>query len=171
MVAVTTEVAAEHQELHDWLIHEAEHRGNAVISVAPEDGVGNYCFTAGAWRTHQVPEAVVIGLPEQLATVLLDAYVDRAATGHHFQPGELYGDFFEGMPITFEHVAKPYYPAFFGSAFLLYPDGAFPALQIIVPTPDGHWPWDADAPEGFARWQPVLTASGVPESFSPSVSS
>lgn len=141
------------------------------MAVKPDGAVGGYCFTVGAWRTHGVPEAVVVGLPEQFATVLLDAYVDRAATGHRFEPGKLYGDFFDGMPITFEHVAKPYYPMFFGSAFLLYPDGAFPALQIIVPTPDGHWPWDADAPEGFAQWQPVLTQSGLPESFRPSVSS
>ena len=55
----------------------------------------------------------------------------------------------------------------FGSAFLVYPDGEFPALQIVVATPEGKWPWDADAPEGFAEWQPVLTDSGRPETWTP----
>lgn len=149
-------------ELRDWLIEESETRGNAVVSVAPDDGVGGYCFTAGAWRKHGVAEAVVVGLPDELATVLLDAYVDRAAMGEEFEPGALYEDFFDGVPIAFEPVAKDHYPAFFGSAFLLYPDGDFPALQIIVPTPEGSWPWDSDAPEGFAQWQPVLTENGRP---------
>lgn len=166
MVRVATEVAADPDldHLRAWMLEQAETRGNAVISVAEGDGIGGYCFTAGAWRTHGIPEAVVIGLPDQIATVLLDAYVDRAATGELFEPGMLYDDFFEGMSLTFEHVAKPHYLAFFGSAFLLYPDGGFPAVQIIVPTPDGHWPWDADAPEGFDRWQPILTESGRLES-------
>ncbi|MPY98331.1 MAG: DUF4262 domain-containing protein [Actinophytocola sp.] len=150
------------EQLRDWLIKEADTRGNAVVSVAPEDGVGGYCFTAGAWRKHGVPEAVVVGLPEQLATVLLDAYVDKAVMGVEFEPGVLYDGFFEGIPVAVEHVDPQYYPVFFGSAFVLYPDGDFPGLQIIVPTPDGSWPWDDDAPEGFAQWQPVLNATGEP---------
>lgn len=137
------------------------------MAVKPEGAVGGCCFTVGAWRTHGVPEAVVVGLPEQFATVLLDAYVDRAATGHDFEPGGLYGDFFEGVPITFEQVAYEHYPEYFGAGFLMYPDGDFPAVQIIVPTPSGHWPWSAGAPKGFGLWQPVLTESGLPESWTP----
>ncbi|MPY85821.1 MAG: DUF4262 domain-containing protein, partial [Actinophytocola sp.] len=129
-----------------------EHAGGAIDADVLVRRVG----AAG------VAEAVVVGLPDELATVLLDAYVDRAAMGEEFVPGALYEDFFDGVPIAFEPVAKDHYPAFFGSAFLLYPDGDFPALQIIVPTPEGSWPWDSDAPEGFAQWQPVLTESGRP---------
>ncbi|WP_034270703.1 DUF4262 domain-containing protein [Haloechinothrix halophila] len=150
------------EQLRDWLIEEADTRGNAVVSVAPEDGVGGYCFTAGAWRKHGVPEAVVVGLPEQIATVLLDAYVDKAAMGVRFEPGVLYDGFFDGIPVAFEHVDPAHYPAYFGSAFVLYPDGDFPGMQIIVPTPEGSWPWDDDAPEGFAQWQPLLNATGTP---------
>ncbi|MGH3433917.1 MAG: DUF4262 domain-containing protein [Thermocrispum sp.] len=168
MSAVTVDTAAaaltpEELELKNWLLEQAETRGNAVLGVAPGDGVGNFSFTAGAWRTHGVPEAVVIGLPNPLGSVLLDAYVDRAATGEEFRYGQLYDDFFNGVPVLFQEVAKPFYPQYFGSAFLLYPDGAFPAVQLIVPTPEGQWPWSAGAPDGFLRWQPVLTDSGLPQ--------
>lgn len=156
-------LTAEELKLKQWLAEQAETRGNAVLAVSEGDGVGNFCFTAGAWQTHGVPEAVVVGLPAPLATVLLDAYVDRAATGEQFLPGRLYDDFFDGVPVLFAPVAKPFYPQYFGSAFLLYPDGEFPAVQLIVPTPGGHWPWSQDAPDGFAQWQPVLTESGLPE--------
>lgn len=168
MAVVTIEaLPQELQELRDRLIAEADERGNAIVTVAEEDGAAGYSFTAGAWRKHGVPEVVVIGLPGHIGPVLLDAYVDRAANGERFEPGVLYEDFFEGVPLVFEHVAKTYYAQFFGSAFVLYPDGEFPAVQIIVPTPDGHWPWDTAAPEGFAQWQPVLTESGLPESWTP----
>lgn len=170
MAAVTTDAAtSEDQELVKWIEAQAKARGNAVISVPGDDNGSGYCFTACAWALHNVPEAVVVGLPEHLGPVLLDAYVDRAAAGVDFEIGRCYDDFFEGVPLVFEWVAKGHYPEYFGSAFLVYPDGDFPALQIIVATPDGHWPWDGSAPEGFAEWQPVLTETGVPESWTPGV--
>ncbi|HKS45879.1 MAG TPA: DUF4262 domain-containing protein [Amycolatopsis sp.] len=162
-------LAPEERDLLDWIVAEAERRGNVVIQVPRDDKGSGYCFTACVWALHQVPEAVVIGLPEHMAPILLDAYVDRAATGEPFTPGHVYDDFFEGASVTFERVALGHYPEYFGCAFLVYPDGDFPAVQIIVATPDGKWPWSEDAPEGFAEWQPVLTESGRPESWTPGI--
>lgn len=167
--AEATETTAGEQRLREWIVAQAEQRGNAVVTVPSDDHGAGYAFTVCAWAMHEVPEAVVVGLPTELATVLLDAYVDRAATGERFQPGVLYHDFFDGVPVTVEQVAPGHYPEFFGSAFLVYPEGDFPALQLIVPTPEGHWPWQEQAPEGFAQWQPVLTVSGLPESWEPGV--
>ncbi|OQO94934.1 DUF4262 domain-containing protein [Saccharomonospora piscinae] len=174
MSAVTAETGldsdhelASDEELREWIVAQAEQRGNAVITVPTDDHGAGYAFTVCAWAMHGVPEAVVVGLPVEWATVLLDAYVDRAATGERFEYGGRYDDFFDGVPVTFEKVATGHYPEFFGSAFLVYPEGEFPAVQIIVPTPDGHWPWSPDAPEGFRAWQPVLTVSGAPESWTP----
>jgi hypothetical protein len=170
MAAVTTEaLTSQDQQLIDWIEEQARSRGNAVIAV-PRDAKGSgYCFTACAWALHEVPEVVVIGLPDHMGPVLLDAYVDRAAAGERFEVGKPYDDFFQGVPVVFEVVAQGHYPEFFGSAFLIYPDGDFPAMQMIVGTPDGHLPWHAGAPEGFADWQPVLTESGLPESWTPGV--
>ncbi|HET6504010.1 MAG TPA: DUF4262 domain-containing protein [Amycolatopsis sp.] len=166
---MTEALAPEDQELLEWIVAEAERRGNALIQVPHDEKGAGYCFTACVWAMHQVPEAVVIGLPEHMAPVLLDAYVDRAATGEPFAPGTVYDDFFDGAKVTFERVSPAFYPEYFGSAFLVYPDGDFPAVQAVVATPDGKWPWDADAPEGFAEWQPLLTESGRPESWTAGV--
>ncbi|MBA0126029.1 DUF4262 domain-containing protein [Haloechinothrix sp. YIM 98757] len=168
MAAVSTRTLTDDDiQLRDSLLAELDNRGNAVVSVPPEGAEAGFCFTAGAWWKHRVPEAVVIGLPAEMGPVLLDAYVDRAATGERFVPGTVCDDFFDGVPVAFERVSAEHYPQYFGSAFLLYPDGAFPALQIIVATPDGYWPWSAEAPAGFAEWQPLLTRSGKPESRNP----
>jgi len=155
----------EHRQLREWIVNQSETRGNAVISVADDEHGAGYCFTVSAWAMHGVPEAVVIGLPDQFGPVLLDAYVDRAAAGERFEPGTVCDDFFDGVPVTFERVATGHYPEYFGSAFLVYPTGEFPAVQLIVADANGYWPWDSHAPAGFAEWQPVLTESGRPESW------
>ncbi|MQA09570.1 MAG: DUF4262 domain-containing protein [Pseudonocardiaceae bacterium] len=162
-------ITEEDAQLRQWLLNEAEERGNAVVQVPQDEYGAPYCFSVGAWRRFGVPEAVVVGLPEDMGPVLVNAYVARARSGERFRPGRLYDDFFDGVPVAVERVAKGHYPQFLGSAFLLYRTGDFPAVQLITPTPDGAWPWQQQAPDGFAAWQPVLTESGVPESWTPGV--
>ena len=156
-------------QLREWLLKQAEDHGNAVVQVEADGQGAPYCFTVGAWRRFGVAEAVVIGLPVEMGTVLLNAYVAKAKAGLRFRPGELYDDFFQGVHVTLERVSKAYYPEFFGSAFLLYPNGDFPAVQLLVPGGNGSFPWQDNSPAGFAAWQPVLTESGRPESWIPGV--
>jgi hypothetical protein len=163
-----TGLTAQDTQLRQWLLDQAEEHGAAVVQVAGADGDDReppYAFTVGAWRRFGIAEAVVIGLPDEMSQVLLRAYVDRARQGERFLAGTVHDGFFEGIPVAFEKVDAGWYPEYLGSAFLCYPQGKFPAVQIIVPTPQGHWPWTEDAPAGFADWQPILTVSGEPESF------
>jgi hypothetical protein len=166
-------LTAQDEKFRRWLLEQAEQHGNAIVQVAGGGDHGAdyapYAFTVGAWRRYGVAEAVVVGLPAEMSTVLLTAYVHRASLGERFRAGRVYEGFFEGVPVAFEQVDKAWYPEYLGSAFLLYPKGDFAALQIVVPTPVGNWPWDADAPTGFRAWQPVLTRSGRPESWTPGV--
>lgn len=161
--------SAQDEQLRQKLLADAEDYGNAVVQVAGDEHGAPYSFTVGAWRRFGVAEVVVIGLPPEMAAMLVNAYVAKAACGERFRAGELYYDFFEDVPVTFERVATKWYPEYFGSAFLLYRTGGFPAMQIIVPASGGRWPWQPDAPEGFREWQPVLTDSGLPESWTPGV--
>ncbi|MFD9705939.1 DUF4262 domain-containing protein [Lentzea sp. NPDC059081] len=156
-------------ELRARLLSAADRHGHTNIVVNPDDEGPGYVFSVGAWRRFGVAEAVVIGLPQGMGENLVNAYVRRASGGERFLPGKLYPDFFEGVPITFERVYKGFYPEFFGSAYLLYDGSDFAAVQIIVPTPQGHWPWQPDAPEGFHDHQLILTESGIPESWTPGV--
>ena len=168
-VVPTQEIPTEYQKLRNWLLDQAEEHGTAVVRVAEESGSAPYAFTVGAWRRFGVAEAVVVGLPSEMSQVLLAAYVQRATLGERFLAGTVYHGFFEGVPVVFETVAKPWYKEYLGSAFLLYAKGDFAALQIIVPTPAGQWPWSNDAPAGFRAWQKILTVSGRPETWTPGV--
>jgi hypothetical protein len=160
---------AEQERLRQWLLDQAEEHGNAIVDVAEDEHGAPYVFTVGTWRRFGVAEAVVIGLPDGMGRVLLNAYVRRARAGERFALGKPYDDFFDTAQVVVERVAKGHYPEFFGSALLLYPNADFPAVQLIVATPNGDWPWQPTAPAGFAEWQPVLTVSGNPESWLPGV--
>lgn len=163
------DLTGEELDLRDRLIAESDAKGNAIVEVAGEDGEAPFTFSVGAWRRFGVPEGIAIGLPPGVGRRLVNTYVRRAAAGKKFIPGVRYHDFFDGVPVTFERVAKGHYFPYFGTAFLLHPGGEFPALQLIVPTTDGFWPWHPRAPADFARWQRVLTVSGRPESWVPGV--
>ncbi|GGS48645.1 MULTISPECIES: DUF4262 domain-containing protein [Actinokineospora] len=157
------------EQLREWLLHTADQDGYAAVEVAGDADGAPYAFTVGVWRRFAAPEAVVVGLPVDMARPLLDLYVRRTAEGERFYPGLPYLDFFEGTPVVVERVHKGHYPEFFGSAFLVYPQGDFPAMQLIVATPDGRFPWSPDAPDGFDIWQPVLTYTGRPETWRPGI--
>ena len=153
--------------LRRWLVNTADEQGAAVMHVGGDDRGAAYAFSVGAWRRFGKPEAVVIGLPREVAHAVINTYVQRTGNGEHFVPGRLYEGFLQGCPITVEKVAYEYYPEFLGSAVLVYGDDDFPALQIVASTPNGEFPWQPNAPAGFAEYQPILTRSGRPESWTP----
>lgn len=160
-------VADTDEQLRRQLAHTAEQHGATVMHV-PADGRGAaFAFSVGSWRRCGAPELVVIGLSKDVAHAVVNTYVRRVEAGERFVAGRLYDKFLQGCWVTVEKIAKRYYPEFLGSAVLFYGGNGFPALQMIAATPDATFPWHADAPKGFAEYQPVLTNSGGPESWVP----
>jgi hypothetical protein len=163
-------VADTDERLRRWLVNTAEQHGAAVMHVAGDDRGAPYAFSVGAWRRFGKPEVVVIGLPQEVAHAVVNTYVQRVGGGERFVPGQLYEGFLQDCPVTFEKVAKRHYAEFLGSAVLVYGGDDFPAVQLIASSPDeARFPWQPDAPQGFAEYQPVLTESGSPESWTPGV--
>ena len=137
------------EQLRKWLVDTSEEHGAAVLHVAADDKGAGYAFSVGAWRRFGRPELVVIGLPREVAHAVVNTYVQRIAARERFAPGRLYEGFLEEVPVTFEKVAKVHYPEYLGSAFAVYRDGDFPALQLVLPSPEGAFPWQPEAPPGL----------------------
>ncbi len=158
----------EDERLRRWLVDTAEQYGAAVMQVEGDEEHPPYAFSVGAWRRFGKPEIVIVGLPLEVAQSVINIYVQRSAQGESFVPGALYDRFLDQCPVTVEKVAAEHYPMYFGSAVLVYDGDDFPALQMLASLPESHtFPWQPDAPEGFADFQPVLTGSGLPESWTP----
>lgn len=133
-------------------------------SVYGEEEAGtihpSFTYSVGLWAMHSAPELIVVGLHHH-AYELVDAYARRVISGERFRSGRLYRSFFSGVPALLQEVDRGRYDEWLCSAFQLYPDGDFPVLQLVWPTPYGTWPWEPEWEH--CEPQPVLTASGMPD--------
>ncbi|WP_344883950.1 DUF4262 domain-containing protein [Allokutzneria multivorans] len=123
-----------------------------------------FVYSVGLWCMHRAPEVLVIA-PRALAAELVQCYAERIIAGETFEPGVGYDGFFDGYPVMFEFVGPRHYPEWLASGFFLYPDGEFPVLQMLWPDEDRVWPWQNGADPRVKARQPVLTDSGVPETW------
>lgn len=145
---------------HDYtMVNVREERARDRSWVAP-----GFVYSVGLWTFRRAPELIVVGAPVRHAVALVERYAEQSLAGRRFAPGGPYPDFLPDVGMMLEVVAPALYHQWLVSAFDFYPDGGFPAYQLIWPDRDGVWPWEG-------RWsrrhppQPVLTESGRPESW------
>jgi len=168
--AVRDEEWERHDRLDDELLARVRDAGYAVLAVFdPEEAAPPFTYTLGAWRSFSHPEVVVVGVEHDLGTLLVESCLERVQAGERFEPGRHYDGFLEELPVCFERVDLERYRDWFEPAHLVYQDGDFPMLQLVVPDGEGRWPWDPGVDRDFVTAQPVLTASGRPESHEPKV--
>jgi hypothetical protein len=130
--------------------------GCHVIHVMEDDEGPGFSYSVGIERSSAAPEVVVIGLKRSLAHSIVNEYNRRVRAGERFEVGRRYGGFIEGFELQVVAVAKAHYRAYFGWALGLYEGSDFRVVQLIYPTTDGVWPWDAHAAEWFRAHQPIL---------------
>jgi hypothetical protein len=145
---------------HDFtMVNVREEWANDRSWVAP-----GFVYSIGLWGFRQVPELIVVGAPARHAVQCIEKYANLAKAGKRFEPGGPHRDFVPGHGVMLELVARPLYRDWFARSFDFYPNGDFPAYQLLWPDRQGTWPWDADWDTRTIP-QPVLTASGRPESW------
>jgi hypothetical protein len=141
-----------------------------LVNVEPERArdrswiAPGFVYSIGLWTFHRVPELIIVGAPRRHGVELVTRYAELVKSGKRFRPGGPYQDFLPGVGVMLELVAPSRYRQWFARAFHFYPSGDFPAYQLLWPDRDGTWPWDENWPAHVVP-QPVLTASGGPESW------
>ena len=136
--------------------------GCHVIYVLAEKDFPPFAYSVGIQRSSGCPEVVVIGLKHPLAHSIVNVYNNRIKAGERFVPGARYGEFIGGFEVTFEKVHRKHYEDYFGWNRWLYNGNEFDVVQLVYPTTQGIWPWDAEASDWFRSWQPLLTETGTP---------
>jgi hypothetical protein len=129
--------------------------GCHVVHVAAEDELPPFSYSVGIQRSSGAPEVVVVGLKQPIAHFVVNEYNRRVQVGQSFHPGETYSGFLEGFLVGFELVEEEFYREHFGWNLWLYNGPSFKVLQVVYPTTNGVWPWNAT--DGFRTWQPLLT--------------
>jgi hypothetical protein len=137
-------------------IADVEQYGCHVIHVMEEGDLPPFAYSVGIEKTSQAAELVVVGLKQPMAHSLINEYNRRVRGGELFEAGQTVSGFLQGFDCQLRSVDPSHYREYFGWNLRFYNGARFRVLQLVYPTVEGIWPWDADATEWFRRRQPLL---------------
>ena len=151
MVRQASEDASEQKVIDDI----ATHGWHGVHISADEVGPG-YAFTIGACHSFGQPEFLIMGLPRAMAHQILDVALDAARSGAITDFTATTDALLEGHQCAFVRVPVEQYRNYVGYARWYYQGDDFMLYQIVWPSRDGHFPWDAEASAQYVESQPLL---------------
>ena len=134
--------------------------GCHVLNIFEEDDLPGFSYSIGIKQSEGVPEVIVYGLKQKLRQYLVNEYNHRVRAGERFMPGRFYPNFLVDFDVTFVEVSVKHYEEHFGWANWLYNGNDFKVLQLVWPTTNGVWPWDAEISDYYNWAQPILNESG-----------
>jgi len=137
-------------------VADVERYGCHVIHVMEEGGLPPFAYSLGIEKTSQAAELVVIGLKQPLAHFIVNEYNRRVREGEVFEAGQLVSGFLDGFDCQLRSVDPSHYRDYFGWNLWFYKGADFRVLQLVYPTVEGVWPWEANASEWFRSRQPLL---------------
>jgi hypothetical protein len=136
--------------------------GCHILYVLEEGDHPPFGYSVGIEHNFRAPELVVIGLKPEVSQSLINEYCRRVRSGEVFQPGQRSSDFIKGFECQFGAVHIEHYREHFGWDIWFYDGLDFRVIQLIYPTVDGIWPWQAGAGDWFRARQPLLEAAPAP---------
>ncbi len=133
--------------------------GCHVYSVlAAEDGSSpSFSYSIGLQDSAGVPDVIVLGEGSRISKSMIDAYQEFALSGIRFEPGRRYAGFLGGgFEVYIEPVTSNAVFDFMLGCVRWYGKRPWRAVQIVYPSVQGVWPWEAAAPDWLVRGQPML---------------
>ena len=141
------------------LLSDIDNYGWHCVSI--EDAEIPYCFSVGFFQSFQQPELIIIGLPPNVAHQFLCVAASASRRGSPIDFSEPSNAFMRDYLCRFVEVPKAKFRDVIGYCVWYYKGSDFPVRQLVWPSRDGFFPWDAHAPADYVLAQPVL---GVRES-------
>ena len=136
---------------------DVEKYGCHVISVFdPEEKLPSFSYSVGIQATSGAPEAIVIGVRQNLGHSMINEYNDRVRRGVRFQRAVQYPGFLDGFNIYVEPAKAALLSEYTLGCTRFYKGGDYSVVQLIYPTTSGVWPWHKAASEWFKSNQPML---------------
>ncbi|ARP65175.1 hypothetical protein A9K65_018645 [Mesorhizobium sp. WSM1497] len=130
--------------------------GCHILYVLEEGDLAPFAYSVGIEHNFGAPELVVIGLRPEISQSIINEYCRRVHSGEVFEPGQRTSGFVKDFDCQFDAVHIEHYPEHFGWDLWFYDGPDFRVVQLIFPTTEGLWPWDAEADDWFRAWQPLL---------------
>lgn len=144
-------------EAEKKIVADIEEFGCHITSVFDSTGESpSFTYSTGISKSLDAAELIIIGLPNKLASSVVNNYMRRIREGEKFEVEKFYPDFLANFDITFGSVSAKSKEEFLLSSCWFY-EKKFEALQLVFPNTSGVWPWDAKADEDFHAIQPCLS--------------
>jgi hypothetical protein len=137
------------------LLQNIESHGWQCTSVGAGDGEPGYSYTIGLYHSFGVPELMIVGLSPATSHAILGVAADAARNGRPLPLDEPTSLLIEGYTCVFAKVPVERYDDYVLSASWYYQGHEFPLYQVVWPSKDGVFPWEAGASEAFCSAQPV----------------
>lgn len=145
------EDASEQKVIDDIATH-----GWHGVHIAGDDEGPGYSFTIGACHSFGVPEFLIMGLPQAMAHSILDVALDAARSGAITDFTATTDALLQGHQCAFVRVPEAQYRDHVGYARWYYQGNDFTLYQIVWPSRDGYFPWEAGAGTAYVASQPLL---------------
>ena len=131
--------------------------GLHILSVAEAAALPPFSYSIGIGQSLGQPELIVVGLRHEVAQAAINACYAQMKSGGAIEPGmRLTGLLAGDYECLILPVSPSHYREYMGWAWWLYGGPDFRAYQIVFPSTEGVFPWDAQASEWFRNWQPLL---------------
>ena len=141
---------------HDKALADIDEYGCHILHVLEDETGPRFSYSIGVEKTSQQPELIVTGLNRELAHSVINEYNDRIRNGESIEPDKMYSGFIGNFDVLFRPVLKKHYEEYFGWGRWLYEGDEFRVYQLIWPSTNGVWPWEADAPSNYTYFIPLL---------------
>jgi Domain of unknown function (DUF4262) len=130
--------------------------GCHIIHVFEDEDGPRFTYSVGIEKTSNQPELIITGLKRDLAIWIVNEYNRRVREGEVFQPDRAYSGFLDGHDVIFKLMSKNLYSEYLGWCLWLYRSHNFLAFQMIWPSTNGIWPWDAGSHADYKFQIPLL---------------
>lgn len=143
------------QEYKEKVLENIKRVGWHCTAVLAGENSPPFTYTVGLFKTHGMPELLIIGLPDTLSYKLLDDMIGLLLKDELdlSVPSDI---IIKNYSVFFVEIDKRHFADYIKSA-IWFNDGVdFPAYQMVWPSQDGLFPWDKDATEAYRKAQPLL---------------
>ena len=127
-----------------------------VVNILEEGDNPPWTFTIGLQKTWQHPEFIIIGLKKDVANAILDTLVNAIKERRPIDLKLPTDELLHNGACCFVEIAKQHYADYVGFARWYYQGDDFPLYQVVWPSKENHFPWNAHATDGYKQRQPVL---------------
>lgn len=142
------------------LLDDVRSYGWHVISIAEDEAGPGFAFTVGLYARTKKPEILLMGVPPDASTRVLNSVGEYLMEGGDLIPNRRYPKFVDRCDVIFRYIARNHYRDYLGYARWFYgtAHANFPAMQCLWPDLEGIFPDDAAFAEKFRRLQPDLSS-------------